>query len=261
VTARPAEAHRATTLDQFTRQATGFSNAPTMNDVAVMARLVEVAELRPSDTLLDVACGPGIVAAALAPHVGAFIGIDATPAMIELARARVADGGIENATFVEGEVVPLPFPDRSFTRVVCRYALHHLLDPAGAVAEMVRVCAPGGLVVLVDLEADPDPAIAARLDASELARDPSHVRAVTAGEMLTWLRATGADAAVVDRYRLDVEVEALLGRSASPDPDEVRRLLAAEADAGGGPLGVRRDTEGQLRFAYPAVIVTGRLPA
>src|SRR3954453_9618817 len=138
--------HERTTIDQFTRQAAGFASAAAMNDADAMALLLGTARLGPEDAVLDVACGPGIVSAAAARTARTVVGIDLTPEMLDLARRRCAEQGIDNARFDLGDVSHLPYDDGAFTRVVCRYALHHVTDPAAVVGEMARVCAPGGRV-------------------------------------------------------------------------------------------------------------------
>ena len=73
------------------------------------------------------------------------VGIDATPAMLDVARARTP-----NAEFREGDFTNLPFDDATFDLAVCALALAHLADPTPAIAEIARVVRPGGRVVLTD---------------------------------------------------------------------------------------------------------------
>ena len=61
--------------------------------------------------------------------------------------------------------------------------MHHFLDPVGVLREMVRVCAPGGRVVVIDMYASDDPAKAAEWNRAEKLRDPSHVRCLTLPEL------------------------------------------------------------------------------
>src|SRR5205085_7772512 len=122
----------------------------------------------PADEVLDVACGGGIVVCAFAPLVRHATGIDMTQAMLERARTVAAEKGIANVTWREGEVEHLPVPDASFTIVVTRFAMHHFLDPAAVFREMLRVCAPGGRIVVVDTYASEDPAKAAAFNRLEI---------------------------------------------------------------------------------------------
>ncbi len=252
--------HNETTVDQFTRQAAGFASADTMNDEAAMQLLVDALELGREDSVLDVACGPGIVAAAVAQVAGNVVGIDLTPEMIDLARERCAAAGLENVTFDIGDVTELPYGDDEFSRVVCRYALHHVSDPAAVVGEMARVCAPGGRVVVADMVVGEDEAAAERFNEAERTRDPSHVRSMPIRELTGLMTGAGLVASQVGSYRLPMELEALLKRSAAPDPDAVRELFD-RAIEGGPPLGIsERRERGQVRFEFPIAVFLGERP-
>src|SRR5262245_41056251 len=138
-----AEEQRRLILDQFTRQAVPFAEMPAHSNDEANRLLVEMAGVGPADTVLDVACGPGLVACPLAEVARHVTGIDLTPAMIEQAQARQRAKGLTNLTWLVGDAVPLPFPDAAFSVVVTRYSFHHFLDPRAVLAEMVRVCRPG----------------------------------------------------------------------------------------------------------------------
>src|SRR5438128_3638537 len=142
--------HSSLIRDQFTRQATPFSTAAPIASEAALKLIVDAAQAGPADTVLDVACGGGIVVCAFAPLVKHATGIDMTAAMLERARVLAAEKGLTNVTWREGEVEHLPFPDGSFTIVVTRFAMHHFLDPAVVFRELVRVCGPGARVVVAD---------------------------------------------------------------------------------------------------------------
>src|SRR6202043_1047610 len=74
--------HQGLILDQFTRQATLFSTAAPITNADALRMIIEAARPGPDDTVLDVACGGGIVVCAFAPHVRRATGIDVTPAML-----------------------------------------------------------------------------------------------------------------------------------------------------------------------------------
>jgi len=82
-------AHTDIVVDQFTRQATPFANSAAMRDEDALRRLVEFSGAGAADTMLDVACGPGLVVAAFAAKCQSAAGIDITPAMIGKARDRL----------------------------------------------------------------------------------------------------------------------------------------------------------------------------
>ncbi len=152
-----APQHRDLILDQFTRQAVPFSTSPHIRDEAALRLIVEWSGAGPGDIVLDVACGAGHVVCAFARTVRHATGIDLTPAMLERARALQEEQGLTNVSWKLGDALPLPVAEAAFTLVTARYAFHHFPDPAAALAEMARVCAPGGTVMVVDTEARPIP--------------------------------------------------------------------------------------------------------
>ena len=102
-------------------------------------RLIELAEPRPADRALDVACGTGIVARRIASRVYRTVGLDLNPAMLDVARA--ADPTIE---WLAGDAAAMPVPDESFDLVVCQQGLQFLPDRAAGLRELRRALAPGG---------------------------------------------------------------------------------------------------------------------
>ena len=94
-------------VDQFTRQAAPFANSAAMRDADALRLLVEFSGAAPSDTVLDVACGPGLVVAAFARVAHHATGIDLTPAMIDKAREHAAGLALTNVAWHIGNVLPL----------------------------------------------------------------------------------------------------------------------------------------------------------
>ncbi|MFF7976618.1 methyltransferase domain-containing protein [Streptomyces sp. NPDC007905] len=105
---------------------------------------------------LDAACGTGIVARALAPRVRHVTALDTTPEMLAQGKGQADAEGVANLVFQKGDAAALPFLDGSFPLVVSRFSLHHVASPQGVAAELVRVCRPGGRVVVADMVARPD---------------------------------------------------------------------------------------------------------
>jgi SAM-dependent methyltransferase len=104
------------------------------------------------ERLLDVGCGLGDAALALAADLGTtgeVVGIDASAAMLAVARADAADVAAR-ARFVVGDAGALDEPDASFDAVRCERTLQWVTEPSGAVREMARVLRPGGRLSLID---------------------------------------------------------------------------------------------------------------
>ncbi|WP_284229464.1 class I SAM-dependent methyltransferase [Mycobacterium antarcticum] len=118
---------------------------------AVVARaMLDVAELRAGQQVLELACGPGGVGIAAAPIVGpdgAVVLSDFSAEMTAIAAKRASDCGLTNVTSHEVDMEQIPYPDGSFDVVLCRDGLMLVLDPAIAVREARRVLRPGGRAV------------------------------------------------------------------------------------------------------------------
>ncbi|MEV4256120.1 methyltransferase domain-containing protein [Spirillospora sp. NPDC049652] len=104
--------------------------------------------LRAGRSLLDVGCGPGTITAEFAERLapGRVVGADAAEGVLRQARAHAADRGLDNVEFAVADVHDLDFPDGAFDIVHAHQVLQHITDPVRALAEMRRVCRPGGVV-------------------------------------------------------------------------------------------------------------------
>lgn len=100
-------------------------------------------ELAKAGTLLDVGCGPGLAAQAMAKKIGKIAGVDASAPFIEIARARVPNGDFRVA-----EMEALPHPAGSFDVVTGFNAFQYAAAPVKALREARRVAKPGGLIVM-----------------------------------------------------------------------------------------------------------------
>jgi len=107
--------------------------------------LLDAVRTGPGLRLLDVACGPGFVAAAAAARGARAVGIDFSSSMVALARR--AHPAVE---FRQADAEALPFPDADFDAVVCAFGILHFPRPAAAIAEACRVLRPGGTFALTD---------------------------------------------------------------------------------------------------------------
>jgi SAM-dependent methyltransferase len=178
----PGSPHDERVRRSFERQLGLFRGPQSPFVVPREGALGWIEPLDPGMLVLDVACGAAHVPEAIAPRVRQVVGVDLTPGLLALGAARLRDAGVHNVLLQEGNAHALPFVDASFDLVYCRSSLHHIGDPRRAVAEMVRVCRPGGRIVLSDLIA-PDAGVRERFDALHRHIDPSHARACLEAEM------------------------------------------------------------------------------
>jgi ubiquinone/menaquinone biosynthesis C-methylase UbiE len=248
--------HQDLILDQFTRQATPFSTAGTITDANALRMIVDAAAPRASDTVLDVACGGGIVVCGFAPHVKHATGIDMTPAMLDRAKLIAAEKGIANVTWDRGDVTALPYADGAFDIVVTRFSMHHFLDPIGVLREMARVCAPEGRVVVVDMYASDEPTKATEWNRAEKLRDPSHVRCLTLGELRALFPEVGLPEPGASFYELRDEIRNLLARSFPNPGDDVKIIEMYAASAEDDRLGIPVKRVGErIDYAFPIAVL------
>ena len=152
---------------------------------------------------LDVGCGTGALAYALAPLVGEVVGVDSSEEYLAAARADAPD----NCTFVLGDAEALPFPYGDFDLVGCLRVLHHVARPELVVSEIARVTRPGGRILIADQLGDVDPMRSLELDRFERARDPSHTRLLPDADIRGYLDANDliVTANEIVRERRDME--------------------------------------------------------
>ena len=131
-----------------------------------------LAPLRGDERVLDAGSGTGAFAYAIAPHVGAVVGVDASEEYVAAAR----ESAPPSCTFAVADAASLPFAYGDFDIVGCLRVLHHVRRPELVVAELARVTRRGGRILLADQLGDIDPLRSLERDRFERARDPSHTR-------------------------------------------------------------------------------------
>jgi len=209
--------------------------------------------LDPKMIVLDVACGAAHAAEQVAPTVRQVVGLDLTRALLDLGAERLREAGITNVLLQEGSAAELPFLDASFDLVFCRAALHHMPDPSGAVAEMARVCRPGGRVVAADMVA-PSAEVREAFDALHRRIDPSHAGVLLEAEMAGLLESKVGPLAYGETSEpLTIPVDAILTDAA--DRDAVTSALDSEL-AGGIATGFDPVVEdGQTLVSFTNTVV------
>lgn len=157
---------------------------------AEIERAIGAALGGPVGRLLDIGTGTGRMIELLAPRARAALGIDRSPEMLRLARAKLAAAGLP-AEVRRADMYALPVEDAAADTVVLHQVLHFADDPAAALAEAARVLAPGGRLLVADFAAH---------GREELRIAHAHVRLGFADEAVTgWLAAAGLEAEVAAR--------------------------------------------------------------
>lgn len=124
----------------------------------VAERLVDLLEPRPGQVILELAAGPGDTGFSALPRLlpgGRLVTTDVAPEMLDAARRRAAELGLEDVSFAVEDAAALTFDDDAFDGILCRWGLMLIPDMDAAAAEMRRVARPGGRVALA-VWASPD---------------------------------------------------------------------------------------------------------
>lgn len=252
--------HDRQLADAFDSQASQFERAPVQSDPAALERLVRGAALPPGGLVLDGGCGPGLVAAALLASGLRVVGVDLSREMIERARRRCGPFG-ERATFLQASVFDANLERHGpFDGAISRYVLHHMLDPSAFVRRQAELLRPGGVLVACDHLTDPDPGRAEHHERLERARDRSHTRSPTGGQIVDLFAAAGlSDITMVEEaYELDFDEWFDRG---SPDEtkEDVRAALLNGPRVRGFTAASRQD--GSIRIEGIRAIVRGVKPS
>ena len=162
-------AREASAAAYFARHAAEWDQLRNLHaaDAPVEAALQRVLSKDGLGELLDIGTGTGRIAELLSARASAVTGLDKSPEMLRLARARLQHLPAERLNLVLGDFAALPFGDASFDTAVFHQVLHYAQDPGPALAEAARVTRPGGTIAVVDFAAH---------DREELRTSQAHAR-------------------------------------------------------------------------------------
>lgn len=160
-------------------QLRSWLSPPAVVETALLERLGD----HELGQVLDIGTGTGRIAELLAPRADHVVALDKSPEMLRLARARLQVFPPQKFELVQGNFAALPFAEAEFDTVVLHQVLHYAQEPEQAMAEAMRICRPGGVIVVVDL---------ATHEREELRARHAHARLGFSDEqMLTWLTGNG----------------------------------------------------------------------
>jgi len=222
-------------------------------------RMLELVPARPDWRVLDIATGGGHTALAFAPRVREVLATDITQEMLEAAEKFVRGKGVTNVTFAEADACDLPFDEAEFDLVTCRVAPHHFPDCARFTHEMARVLKPGGYAAMIDNVVPEDRAAGEYINAFEKYRDPSHARALTAGEWLRLFEGAGFKIEAAEEFRKARDFEAWAGLQTvtGERKAELRRRLEQAPPGPKETLGPET-REGKLFFYLTEILIVAR---
>ena len=168
-----ADEFKELSRERFGARAEGYHDSALHASGPDLELLLSWLAPEPGERALDVACGGGHVALALARKGADVDACDLTPEMLEAAASLLAANDC-TATFAVAEADALPYADATFDMVTCRIAAHHFPDAQAFFEEVARVLKPGGRFGFQDQTLPPEGTSAVMTDAFERMRDASH---------------------------------------------------------------------------------------
>ncbi|MQY04278.1 class I SAM-dependent methyltransferase [Actinomadura macrotermitis] len=227
-----------------------------------LRRLLDFVEPAPDDVCLDVARGHGPMPAALVPQVRHVSAVDALPPPLRHARGRTRtvefgtgpvriagegdlaarrvptaylerrpNRGCPDGITVQADATALPYRDGTFSLVTTRFSLYNLGDPQRVLRELLRVCRPGGRLVIADL-------VRGNLtgpgrDRVERLRDPDHPGTPSIAALTDLVTGAGATIRRFDVFTVERPIEPwLAGAHSAHAADQIRGELLEEIDGG-----------------------------
>jgi demethylmenaquinone methyltransferase / 2-methoxy-6-polyprenyl-1,4-benzoquinol methylase len=130
-------------------------------------RAADLARVGPGDRVLDIATGTGDLALELAGRVGSdgtVVGADFSDRMLELARAKAVDAGLDTVRFEQANALALPYADDEFDAATVGFGARNFSDLGQGIAEMTRVVRPGGRVVILEITTPQRPPLSTFLE-------------------------------------------------------------------------------------------------
>lgn len=246
-----ADAFNAFEAAGWEKQAAGYEDFFGEVTKRLAVPLLDAAEVGAEKRVLDVATGPGYVAAKAAERGAATTGLDNSEAMLSVARRR--NPAIE---FRHGNVEALPFPDGSFDAVVGNFIMLHLGRPEQATAEFRRVLAPGGRLALTVWDVPENARLLGVLVDAVAAADAKTPEDIPVGPPIFRF----ADEREFDRLLRSqglegVQVRTIAFSHASPSPDDLwRGLLGGTVRTSALIVRQSEDVQRDIRAAFDRIV-------
>jgi ubiquinone/menaquinone biosynthesis C-methylase UbiE len=245
---------RLTARQQFRRRPAAYAMPTNPYDQKLIAFMISVSGVGKTDHVVELACGNGTTTLAFAERCGHAFGVDVAEEPLLLARTAAAERSVGNVDFILSEVERLSFDDDTFNGALCRFSFHHFVNPSRVFAELARVVAPGGWMVIADMVASEDPAKAEFHNRMERLCDPTHSRTLPGSEFERMFAEHGFRTALkVERdARLTLDDWIRFGGASPESAAKLRELAAAALDKDRAGLKFTRDGD-QIRLVHNSV--------
>ena len=245
--------HNKNIIEQFSKQANGYTSITSHSNA--LEKLIQISSASKKDTVLDIACGSGIVSCEFAKHTSHVTGIDMTQEMLDEAMKLQAKKSLKNITWEIGDVTDLPYKDNHFSIVISRFGFHHFLDPSKVLSEMKRVCKPNGIIMIVDVSLPKDKI--EKYNEMEKNRDFSHVAALSLTEFKNIFNKNGLNKVETDSYSMQIELNEQLQASFPTNLIALKNMILQ--DIGVNDLGINATRVGEkVLLHYPIQIFSTR---
>ena len=219
--------HNALVESQFGPRAKAYIASAAHAQGADLQRIAAIAAACTPAHALDLGCGGGHVAYAIAPHAALVTASDLSSDMTMAVEEEAARRGFANIQTCSAPAAALPFADATFDLLACRFSAHHWHDVPAGLSEARRVLRPGAVAVFADVYAPPIAAADTHLQAVELLRDPSHVRDYNLDEWRTMLAQAGFSITAIAAGRLRMDFAEWTARMRTP-PDHGAAIRALQ---------------------------------
>jgi len=223
-----SETHDILVQSQFGPTAQAYVASAVHAEGADLVHIAaRAAALRPAHAL-DLGCGGGHVAYALAPHAARVTACDLSAQMTGAVAAEAARRALPNIETAVAPAEALPFAAATFDFLACRFSAHHWGDLPAGLGEARRVLAPGAPALFADVIAPPLAAADSHLQAVELLRDPSHARDYSEAEWRRLLEQAGFTIRSVITARLRMDFASWTARMRTP-PEQAAAIRALQS--------------------------------
>ncbi|MEO6920339.1 MAG: class I SAM-dependent methyltransferase [Collimonas sp.] len=248
-----ARNHDKVVSEQFGSTAAAYLTSIVHAQGADLQKLAGYAQQFGQGKALDVGCGAGHAAFAIAPYVGTVIAYDLAQEMLTVVQGAAAERGLKNLHVQQGSADRLPFADASFDLVCTRYSAHHWKDLPQALAEMARVLKPGGQCIMIDTASPEDVLTDTYFQSIELLRDTSHVRNRSVPSWRRLLDEAGLRNVADHGWKLPLQFDSWVARMRTPP----ERVVAIKSlwDSAPSEVSAYFDVQEDYSFIIDAVLL------